>query len=69
MGYKILATLLANRLRVMLPSVIHEDQTCAIPGRTLMLYCGYRIWHEATAEQMNLILISLDQEKAFDRVN
>ena len=69
--YKILATLLANRLRTTLPDVIHEDQTCGIPGRTIFdtVLRLRDITHEATAKGQNLILISLDQEKAFDRVN
>ena len=33
--YKILATLLATRLRSTLPDVVHNDQTCGIPERTI----------------------------------
>ena len=69
--YKILATALANRLRVTLPDVIHEDQTCGIPGRRIFdtVLRLRHMAHEAKIKQQNLIMISLDQEKAFDRVN
>ena len=69
--YKILATVLANRLRAALPEVIHPDQTCGIPGRTIYdtVLRLRDMAYEATAKHSNLILISLDQEKAFDRVD
>lgn len=69
--YKILSTLLANRIRPTLPDVIHEDQTCGIPGRTIFdsVQRLRDMAHEATTKNLNLILIGLDQEKAFDRVD
>ena len=33
--YKICSKTLANRLSIVLPSIIHEDQTCSVPGRTI----------------------------------
>ena len=69
--YKILSTLLANRLKPTLPDVIHEDQTCGIPNRTIFdnVLRLRDMAHEASTKNLNLILINLDQEKAFDRVN
>lgn len=69
--YKILATAISRRLRPTLEEVIHEDQTCSIPNRTIYqnLQRLRDIAHLATTKNSNLILINLDQEKAFDRVN
>lgn len=69
--YKILFTLLASRLRPTLAEVIREDQTCSIPGRTIFdsVIQLRDIAHKATVKNLNLIMISLDQEKAIDRVN
>ena len=62
---------MASRLRPTFPEVIHEDQTCGIPNR--MIYDSVLrlrdMAHEASEKNLNLILINLDQEKAFDRVN
>ena len=68
--YKLFEKVLALRLRRVLPGVIYPDQTCGIPGRSI---------HESistlrdTIHQTNrggqVILISLDQEKAFDRID
>ena len=32
-NYKLIAKVIAQRLRVVMPSVIHPDQSCAVPGR------------------------------------
>ena len=63
--YKILATALANRLRVTLPDIIHKDQTCRIPGQTIFdtVLRLRDMAREAKIKQQNLIIISLDQEK------
>ena len=69
--YKLLATVMANRLRYTLPEVIDEDQTCGIPERTIFdsVLQLRDLTHEAISKNTNLILISLDQEKAFERVD
>ena len=69
--YKLLATVLAARVKALLPSLIHQDQTCGIPGRTIFenLFRLRDLTHDATLNQSNLILINLDQEKAFDKVD
>ena len=33
--YKIVSKSLANRLKLVLSSIIHHDQTCSIPGRSI----------------------------------
>ena len=69
--YNILSKALTNRLSKVLPSIVQEDQTCSIPGRTifdnLALFRDTLEYITVTGETG--ILVSLDQEKAFDRVN
>jgi hypothetical protein len=69
--YKLLATTIANRLKPTLSQVIGEQQTCGIPGRTIFdtTMALRDIVHDVKTRRANGILISLDQEKAFDRVN
>lgn len=69
--YKILATAMAMRLKPALPFVIDEDQTCGIPERTTFdnILRVRDIANTAIARNTNVIMIGLDQEKAFDRVD
>ena len=71
MDYKILSTTIANRLRPTLPQVIEDHQTCEIPGRTIFdtTLTLRDITHDIRSRGTDGILISLHQEKAFDRVN
>ena len=50
---------------------MHEDQTCGVPGRSIFsnLYLIRDLIEYCTAKNLPLAIISLDQEKAFDRVN
>ena len=69
--YKIIAKALALRLQPVLAEIINPDQTCGIPGRSI----NDNIWmlrdliDYATEKQEPAIRFTLDQEKAFDRVN
>uniref|UniRef100_A0A8K9V1F6 Reverse transcriptase domain-containing protein n=1 Tax=Oncorhynchus mykiss TaxID=8022 RepID=A0A8K9V1F6_ONCMY len=69
--YKILAKVLADRLRTALPYVVHEDQTCGVEGRSirwnLQLIRDSIAWVEDRG--LPLMVAALDQAKAFDRVN
>lgn len=69
--YKILAKALTLRLGRVIGSVIHSDQTCGVPGRTGSLNLALIRDCVCWAEQRNLplALLSIDQEKAFDRVS
>lgn len=68
--YKILAAILAHRITTALPEIISEVQTCCIPGRTIFssLALTRDLFTFATRTQVPGIFVSLDQEKAFDRV-
>ena len=69
--YKIGTRALAARLQKVLPSVSHEDQTCGVPGRPIFsnLHLIRDLIEYCTAKNLPFAIISLDQEKAFDRVN
>ena len=69
--YKICSKALANRLSQVFGSLIHEDQTCSVPSRTIF---DNLFLLRDTLDYVNItnepgILLSLDQEKAFDRVD
>lgn len=68
--YKILAAILAHRITTVLPEIISDIQTCCVPGRTIYssLALTRDLFTYATRTQISGIFVSLDQEKAFDRV-
>ena len=67
---KILTKLLSMRLKLVLPSIIHETQT-AVYGRTIgsTIHLVRDIIDLANQNEEEAALLFLDQEKAFDRVN
>jgi len=68
--YKIAAKVLANRLLSVLPFIIHSDQSCGVSGRNPSENCRLLKDVVADANKNNIggAVLSLDQEKAFDRV-
>ena len=67
---KILAKALTNRLKPVLPSIIHESQT-AVYGRRIdhTVHMVRDLIDLVNKEDLDGALIFLDQEKAFDRVD
>ena len=69
--YKICLKALSSRLSLVLEKIVSPDQTCSVPGRSissnLVQLRDMLDYIERTDEPG--ILISLDQEKAFDRVD
>ncbi|KAM8977058.1 2-(3-amino-3-carboxypropyl)histidine synthase subunit 1 [Pelodytes ibericus] len=68
---KLLAKILSNRLKDILPTLIHRDQVGFTPGReardnTVKLI---NLIHYAHTNQKPTLLLSIDAEKAFDRVS
>ena len=68
--YKLLAKALAHRLEIILPSIISPDQTGFIKKRLSFLNIRrlLNIIHSADGQHLPEAVISLDAEKAFDRV-
>ena len=67
--YKILAKLLTLRVNKVMSLLVHTDQNCAVPGRDIQdgilhLYNTMEIMKS----NKNGILLSVDQEAAFDRI-
>ena len=69
--YKICSKAITLRLAKVLDSIIDPDQTCSVPGRTISnnLVLLRDTLEYITQTDETGILVSLDQEKAFDRVN
>ena len=70
--YKIITKVLSNRLRNVMPSIIHSDQTCSVKDRSIQDNNHYLrdIINEMNAENLSGgLVLSLDQEKAFDRID
>ena len=69
--YKIFAKVLSNRLKSHLDSIVHKDQTCCVPGRSITdnLFLIRDMLDLSRCSNVNFGLVSLDQEKAFDRVD
>ena len=71
MDYKLCARALAGRLLKVLQHVIHPDQTCGVKGRFIGENVAFLRDVTIAAKELNLLvaILSLDQEKAFDRVD
>lgn len=69
--YKILSKALTNRLKLYISKLIHADQSYCIPKRTIFdnLFLMRDLISFARDNNLNVGLLSLDQEKAFDRVD
>ena len=69
--YKILSNVLTNRLKTVIASVVSPVQSCGVPGR----FSGENvrllqdIINHANSANIGGALLSLDQEKPFDRVD
>ncbi len=67
--YKLLSKVLANRLGVVLDQIINPDQTYCVPGRRIADNISFlRVVLDNSKVSFDFGLISIEQEKAFDRV-
>ena len=68
--YKILAKILVERIQLVLPYLIDQDQTGFLKGR----YIGqnsvtiFDIIHHIDVENIPVVMISIDFEKAFEKL-
>ena len=69
--YKILAKALSNRLKQKLHLILHTDQTCGVPGRTIneKLFLTRDLISYANQKGTRGYIVTLDQEKAVDRLD
>ncbi|CAM2118677.1 unnamed protein product [Caretta caretta] len=71
MDYKIVAKAISLQLGSVLADVIHPDQTYTVPDRSIFdnLFLVWDLLELGRREGLSFTLLSLDQEKAFDRVD
>ncbi|CAM5146674.1 unnamed protein product [Natator depressus] len=69
--YKIIAKAISLRLGSVLADMIHPDQTYTIPDRSIFdnLFMVLDLLELGRRDGLSFALLSLDQEKAFDRVD
>jgi len=69
--YKIVSKAMTNRLSGVIDKLIHIDQTCAVPGRSIQdnVHLLRNIIDYTDQKETPCAFISLDQSKAFDRVS
>ena len=69
--YKIVSKVLSSRLSKVLNTTVDSDQSCSVPGRTISsnLHILRDVLDYIDRTKETGILVSLDQEKAFDCVN
>lgn len=69
--YKLFTALLIGRLNKIITAYVHQDQAGFIPGRDILdnVYRTLEVIHYCKAQKMeSTLLLSLDVEKAFDRI-
>lgn len=69
--YKIFTKTLSNRIRNVAGSLVNLDQSCGLPSRTIhdQLYFIRNYINYFQESNKSGLLVAIDQEKAFDRVN
>lgn len=69
--YKLASRAVAGRLLKVLHLVVAKDQTCGVPGRYIGENVAFLrdVVDYATVSNVPVAILSLDQEKAFDRVD
>ena len=69
--YKIVSKCLSNRLKEYLGLLVHKDQSYCVPDHSIVdnLFLIRYVLDMCKLSDVNVGLLSLDQEKAFDRVD
>jgi len=69
--YKIVAKLLARRMKMVMPLIIDETQSAFIGGRHLLhsMMIGNEVIEEAKMSQKSCLVLKVDYEKTYDSVS
>ena len=69
--YKLASSVIANRIKTVLESLVHEDQKGFIPGRCIAenVRLIYDVLFETKKQELPGLILSVDFEKAFDTVS
>lgn len=72
--YKVIAKVLSNRLRVILPGIISENQSAFVPNRSIAdnVLIAFEMLHYMKQKKKGLegeVALKLDVSKAYDRVD
>ena len=71
MDYKIASKAITERLKSVLSSIVYQDKTYSVPGRSIFsnLHLARDVLDMIDKTDETGSLVTLDQEKAFDRVD
>ena len=69
--YKIFSKVIANRLKVLMPKLISEEQTGFVPGRSILdgILIIQKAIHSADIDKEACMFMKLDIQKAYDMVD
>ncbi|PKU61732.1 putative mitochondrial protein [Dendrobium catenatum] len=71
--YKVIAKILVNRIKGILPSIISEEQAAFVPGRSISDHCllGQEIMNmfKVSKSAKGWLALKVDMEQAYDKMN
>jgi hypothetical protein len=69
--YKIIASILSNRIKVFLPFLVSENQSAFVPGRLINenSLLAHEMVRKFNSKQGDNVCIKIDLQKAYDKVN